>query len=135
MMAKDIDRVCEKYELKLRTGKMPGRGDGDRERQVESYRRCAERNEALRSAVAAVLSRVGVCTIWWTSYYDFARKAARQVVRIGSPDVLRLEARMQLEVWVSRGLDRAVLEAIGREVFELDLTGPIQPLDGSAGPT
>lgn len=134
-MAKDIDRICEKYELKLRTGKMPGRVDGDRERQVEAFRRCAERAEALRSAVAAVLSTEGVCSIWWTYYYDFARKLARQVARIGSPDVLRLEARMQLEVWVSRGLVRPVLEKIGREVFDLDLTGPIQPLAGSPGPT
>lgn len=134
-MAKDIDRVCEKYELKLRTGKMPGRGDGDRERQVESYRRCAERAEALRSAVAVVLGREGVSTIWWTYYYDFARKLARQVNRICSHGVLLIEARMQLEVWVARGLVRAVLVAIGREVFDLDLTGPMQHLDKPSGQT
>jgi hypothetical protein len=134
-MAKDVDLICEKYELKLRTGKMPARGDGDRERQVEAYRRCAERNEALRSAVAKVTSREGIYSIWWAYYYDFGRKVARLVTRIVSADVLRLEARMQLEVWVARGLKRAVLEAIGREVFDLDLSVGTKPVDESPGPT
>ena len=127
-MARDIDRVCEKYELKLRTGKMPERVDGDRERQVAEFRRGAERNEEVRTAVAAVISQAGVATIWWPFYYDFGRKLARLKARLGSPEVLRLEARMQLEVWVSRGLVRSVLESIGRECFELELTGPIPAL-------
>jgi len=134
-MAKDVERICEKYELKLRTGKMPERVDGDRAGQIESFRRGAERNEAVRSAVAQVLSRVGICTIWWPYYYGFGRRLARLVGRVGSPDVLRLEARMQLEVWVARGLERSVLEQIGREVFELDLTGPIAPLAQTPGGT
>lgn len=134
-MARDIGGVCEKYELKLRTGKMPGRLDGDRERQVEAFRRGTERNEALRAAVADVLNSLGVYTIWWPFYYAYSHWVARKVSRVGSPEVLRLEARMQLEVWVARGLERSVLETIGREVFDLDLTGPIQPLARSPDPT
>jgi hypothetical protein len=134
-MAKDIGGVCEKYEMKLRTGKMPGRADGDRERQVEAFRRGAERNEAVRAAVADVLNSLGVYSIWWPFYYAYSRWVARKVSRVGSPEVLRLEARMQLEVWAARGLERSVLETIGREVFDLDLTGPIQPLARSPDPT
>jgi hypothetical protein len=127
-MAKDIDRVCEKYEVKLLTGRTSPRSDQDRQRQVDNFRQAQSRYEAVRSAVAAVLSREGVCTIWWSYYYDFGRKLAARQVRVGSPDVLRTEARMQLEVWVARGLNRSVLEAIGRECFELELTGPIPAL-------
>jgi len=134
-MAKDIERVCEKYELKLRTGKMPGRVNGDRAGQVEAYRRAQVNNELVRRAVAAVLGRAGVETIWWVFYYDFGRRLARLAARIGSPDVLRQEARMQLEVWVARGLVRSVLEEIGRECFELDLGGPVPSFAGATGPT
>jgi hypothetical protein len=127
-MAKDIERVCEKYELKLRAGKMLARRDGDRERQVEAFRRGATNNEAVRVAVASVMNRTRISTIWWPYYYDFGRQLTGLNSRVSSPRVLRLEARMQLEVWVSRGLVREVLEAIGQECFELDLTGPIPAL-------
>ena len=134
-MAKDIDRVCEKYELKLRAGRMMARIDGDRAAQLASYRRAIERIEGIRKAVAKMLGSQGVSTIWWSYYYDFGRSLTKLAARNGSPEVLRLEARTQLEVWVERGLERSVLEAIGREVFDLDLTGPIQPLAESPGPT
>jgi len=127
-MAKDIDRVCEKYEFKLRTGRMPTRVDNDREKQIEGFRRGTAKNEEVRSAVAEVISRIGVSTIMWPFYYDFGRTLAALRDRSGSPEVHLKEARMQLELWVSRGLNRTVLEAIGRECFELDLTGPIPTL-------
>jgi hypothetical protein len=128
MMAKDIDRVCEKYEVKLMTGRSLARSDDDRRRQVEKFRQSTARYEEVRKAVAAVLCREGICTIWWPYYYNFGRKLEWLRNRIGSPEVLRTEARMQLEVWVARGLVRPVLEAIAREYFELDLTGPIPTL-------
>ena len=127
-MPKSIDQICQKYELKLRTGRMPVRVDSDPKRQVEAYRRALVSNEAVRSAVATVLCREGVCTIWWVGFYAYARKLACLKAHIGSPDVLRVEARMQLEVWAARGLDRVVLEKVARECFELDLTGPIPTL-------
>jgi hypothetical protein len=131
MMAKDVDQICQKYELKLRTGSSTGRVDGDCERQVESFRQSVARADEKRTAVSQLLSSAGIYSIWWPSYFGFSRRVAKLVERIGSTDVLRLEARMQLEVWVARGLVRAVLEAIARDVFDLDLTGPIKPLDGS----
>jgi hypothetical protein len=134
-MARDIDRVCEKYELKLRTGRMPGRVDGDREVQIAAFRRGAERAEVMRSAVAAVLDREGVVTIYWAYYYDFGRQLAKMQTKDWCLDTLRIEARMQLEVWVARGLKRSVLECIGLECFELDLTGSIPSLATSAGQT
>ena len=127
-MPKSIDSICQKYELKLRTGRMPVRVDSDPERQVEAFRRALVSNEAVRSAVAKVLCREGVCTIWWVGFYAYSRKLARLKAHIGSPDVLREEARMQLEVWAARGLVRTVLEMVAQEVFELDLTGPIPTL-------
>jgi hypothetical protein len=134
-MAKTVDRVCEKYELKLRAGMMPARTDGDRERQAEAFRLAVERTEVVRKSTKEVLCSRGVFTIWWPYYDSFARCVAKQVARVESPDVQRLAARSELEVWVDRGLERSVLEAIGREVFDLDLTGQVQPLAGSPGPT
>ena len=134
-MAEDVDRMCEKYELKLRAGRLPLRVDGDHAGQLESYRRAAQRCEENRKAVAEVLCREGVYTIWWHYYYGFGLSLAKQALRLDSPEVLRLAARSELEVWVERGLERTVLEKIGREVFDLDLTGPIQPLAGSPEPT
>jgi hypothetical protein len=127
-MAKDIDRVCQKYEIKLQSGRSSARSDQDRARQVELFRQGVSRYEEVRKAVAAVLSREGISTIWWPFYYNFGRKLEWLRNRIGSPDVLRTEARMQLELWVVRGLVRSVLETIGRECFELELTGPVSPI-------
>lgn len=132
-MAKTIDRICEKYELKLRTGRMPGRVDGDREVQIAAYRRGAERAEALRSAVAAILDREGVPSIYWAYYYDFGRQLAKMKIKDWTLETLLIEARMQLEVWVARGLKRLVLEHVGLECFDLDLTGPLPSLAMSAG--
>jgi hypothetical protein len=127
-MPKSIDSICQKYELKLRTGKMPIRVDSDPARQIEAFRRATVSNEAMRSAVATVINREGVCSIWWVGFYAYSRKLAWLRAHIGSPEVLRSEARMQLEVWAARGLARTVLEKVALECFELDLTGPIPTL-------
>jgi hypothetical protein len=130
-MAKTVDRICEKYESKLRAGMMPGRVDGDHERHMAAFRRSVLRSEEIHKAMALVLSDRGVFTIWWPYYEDFTRVLAKQAARLGSPDVLCLAARAELENWVKRGLERSALEAIARDVFSLDLSGPIKPLDGS----
>jgi hypothetical protein len=131
MMAKSVDQMCDKYELKLRTGRIMSRLDGDRAAQVAAFRRYAVQADEKRVAISKLLGREGVFTIWWPYYEDFTRVLAKQVARLGSPDVLCLAARAELENWVKRGLERSALEAIARDVFALDLTGPIKPLDGS----
>jgi len=124
-MAKDVDRVCQKYEVKLDMGRASSRGDGDRERQVAAFRRSAEKDKAMREAVAAVLSAEGISTIWWAYYYAFGRKLAWLQAHWGDTMVMRSEALIQLDVWTARGLARPVLERVAREVFEIDLTGPV----------
>jgi hypothetical protein len=134
-MAKDLDRVCQKYEVKLGLGRASVRVDGDRERQLAAFRRAQERDKTLREAVAAVLSAEGVSTIWWAYYYAFGRKLAWLQAHWGDTMVMRSEARIQLDVWTARGLARPVLERVAMECFELDLGGPIQALAQSAEPT
>jgi hypothetical protein len=114
---------------------MPPGVDGDRERQLKSYRQAVERSEEVRKAVAEVFCGAGVYTIWWPYYFIIARSLTKLASRPVSYEILLLEARTQLEVWVDRGLERHVLTAIGADVFNLSLTGPIQPLAGSPGPT
>ena len=128
-MGRDIDTVCERYERKLRAGRTLVRRDGDVESQVGAFRKAQETDRDLRASVGELIGSAGVPSIQWLFYYDFARRLsrlARQDISSGSRGT---EARMQLEVWVARGLSRSVLETIGRECFELDLTGPIPTLE------
>lgn len=134
-MAKSIDRVADKYELKLRNGRVPTRADGDVKRQVEQFKMGMERAEVMRVMMAQELCSRGVCTIWWPYYYDFGRKLAGLKRRVSPAETLLVEARMQLEVWVARGLDRAVLEAIACNCFELNLSGPQPTLAREPAPT
>ena len=127
-MAKDMIRVCDNYEFKLRTGQMPTRRDHDHVLQAEKFRRAFARYEEVRVAVAGVVGRFGVHSIWWPFYYDFGRTLASMHDRWEITHVQRREARMQLELWVSRGLVREVLEAIAYDCFDLTLTGPIPTL-------
>jgi hypothetical protein len=135
MMAKDMIRVCDNYEYKLRTGRMPTRRDHNHVLQAEKFRRAFARYEDVRVAVGLVASRFGVHSIWFPFYYDFGRTLARMQDRWEITDVQRREARMQLELWVSRGLVREVLEAVAQECFQLDLTGPIPTLAPPPEPT
>ena len=75
-MAKDVDRICEKYEVKLAIGRASVRVDGNRERQVAAFRRSVENDRIVRAAVSVVLSAEGISTIWWAYYYAFGRKLA-----------------------------------------------------------
>lgn len=123
-MAKEVDRVCEKYEIKLGLNQMPSRVDRDQARQVMKYRAAAVKSEELRKAVAATLCRFGVATIWWPYYYDFARTLAGYRNQ-GLPEAIqRAEARVRVDLWVSRGLAREVLEAISCECLNMDLCEP-----------
>jgi hypothetical protein len=72
-MAKEIDRVCQKYEEKLLTGRSSHRFDQDHQRQVDNFREVQSRSEAVRSAVAAALTLTrgtgpGLQT-YWTGYW------------------------------------------------------------------
>jgi len=134
-MGRDIDAVCERYERKLRAGRTLARRDGDVESQVGAFRKAQETDRDLRAAVSELIGSAGVPSIQWLFYYDFARRVSRLARQDMSVDVRASEARMQLEVWVARGLQRSVLEAIGRECFELDLTGPLPTLAQPEKPT
>jgi hypothetical protein len=128
MMAKDVDRICKKYEVKLDLGRASARVDGNRERQVAAFRRSVEKDRTVREAVAAVLCAEGISTIWWSYYYAFGRKLAWLKSHWGETLVMLSEARIQVDVWTARGLARPVLERIATECFELDLGGPIPAL-------
>jgi hypothetical protein len=131
-MGRDIDAVCARYERKLRAGRTQARRDGDVEGQVDAFRKAQESDRALRAEVGQVMSCAGVPSIQWLFYYDFARRVRRMMLRDLATDVVSNEARMQLEVWVARGLAREVLVQVASECFGLLLTGPIPTLAHSA---
>jgi len=127
-MGRDIDAVCARYERKLRAGRTQARRDGDTESQVGAFRKAQEADRDLRTCVSQLISSAGVPSIQWLFYYDFARRMSRLCRSDMAGDVRVSEARMQLEVWVARGLKRTVLEEIASTLFTLTLTGPIPTL-------
>jgi hypothetical protein len=104
------------------------RRDGDIEAQAGAFRRAQESDRDLRTSVGQLLCSAGVPSIQWLFYFDFARRLSRLSRSDMSGDVRVSEARMQLEVWVARGLNRTVLEEIAFTLFNLTLTGPIPTL-------
>ena len=134
-MGRDIDTVCERYERKLRAGRTLARRDGDVESQVGAFRKAQETDRDLRARVSELIGAAGVPSIQWLFYYDFARRLSRLVRQDAGASVLTSEARMQLEVWVARGLVRSVLEAVASDCFDLILTGPIPTLAQPEKPT
>ena len=134
-MGRDIDAVCERYERKLRAGRTLARRDGDVESQVGAFRKAQETDRELRANVSELIGRAGVPSIQWLFYYDFARRVSRLVRQDMGSEVRASEARMQLEVWVARGLVRSVLEAVASDCFDLILTGPIPTLAQPEKPT
>lgn len=134
-MAKSVDRICAKYEFKLRAGRLMARLDGDRAAQVAAFRRYAVQAEEKRLAISQLLGGEGIYSIWWPFYLNFGRSLARLTSRMGTTEALRLAALAELENWVARSLERSVLEKIAREVFDLDLTGSTEPLARPPEPT
>ena len=119
-----VERVCENYALKLSLGSGASRRDGDVESQAANYTAGQARVSQLRADTAVLLDREGVPTIVRPYYYDFVLRVAKRDSELLSEHARRVEGRLQLELWASRGLSRNLLAHIALQVLGLDLTGP-----------
>ncbi len=130
-MAKDIERVVRKYEVKLRSGRAPCRLDGDMAAQVENYRAMITTYDNLRRAVVDVLNSQGVLTIWWAAYFAFARKLLSLAMRQPSSGYMQAETEVQVAKSTADGLSRKVLVLIALTVFNVEV--PAEPVAAAAG--
>jgi len=67
------------------------------------------------------LLAAGIPALQYPFYYNFSRILDKRLRSGLSQETLRAEARAQIDLWVLRGLDRAALQRICREVFSLNL--------------
>jgi hypothetical protein len=118
------ERVCKKYALKLAGGSGARRVDGDVEAQALNYTAAQARLRQLREDTAAVLDGFGVAGIVRPYYYDFVLTVTKRDRVMWNEAHLRAEARVQVDLWVGRGLKRDVLLAVARQVLGMDLSAP-----------
>jgi hypothetical protein len=119
------ERASEKYALKLASGRVGGRRDGDVELQAANYAAAQAVMGRLRAETAKVLDREGVSALVRPYYYNFVLKLARRDRELWVEAHRRAEARVQMLLWEGRGLRRDVLLAVAREVLNLDLSAPV----------
>lgn len=117
-----FQRGCDRYADKLAAGRGGLRRDGNAEAQVRNYVSGNLVLQRLRSDTAKVLDAVGVSSIVRPYYYGFALALGRRSRELWSTEQLLREGRALLSVWEARGLERAALLSIAKEVLSLDLT-------------
>ena len=118
------ESVCERYALKLAAGTGACRRDGDVEAQALNYTAAQARLRQLRTDTGAVLDGFGVPGTVRPFYYDFVMTVTKRDRVLWNEAHLRDEARVQVDLWVGRGLKRDVLLAVARQVLGMDLAAP-----------
>jgi len=135
---KDIERVCDKYEVKLRQSEREIRGctglrrayarrglsqdyPGEEalKRQVARYRAALIHAQEFVVATRAILDLEGVSTITRGYYLAFARSLDKLKRHGLSGETLAIEAAILTGTWVARGLSQSVLETIRTQVFDV----------------
>jgi hypothetical protein len=132
-VAERAEQVSQEYALKLALGHVAGRRDGNVNAQAANYATAQALLSRLRAATAAVLDRERVPILVRPFYYDFVLKLAKRDRELWDEVHRRSEARVQIDLWVGRGLARDVLLAVASEVLGMDLSvpdpGPCQGLE------
>jgi hypothetical protein len=116
--------ACKKYAVRLVAGRGACRRDGDAVAQAENYTVAMVRLRQLRADTAAVLDEFGVPGTMRPFYYDFVLTVKKRDRVLWVEAHLRAEARVQVDLWVGRGLRRDILLAVARQVLGMDLSAP-----------
>lgn len=124
-MDTDIERASRRYAQALRSGRQTLRRGSTVELQTGRYALALEYDQAVRQTTKLVMNEIGVPSIYRFLYYGFARKLEHFSLQTGPGESLRMEVRLQIEIWVGRGLDRAVLTEIAAQVFRVHVDGPV----------
>lgn len=121
---KRAEQVSRNYAMRASLGRGTLRKDGDIEAQAANYAESQARLCRLRADVALLLDGAGVPSIVRPFYYSFAQTVARRDRQLNSEFTRRAEARVQVDLWESRGLVRVLLLRVCREVLGLEISTP-----------
>ncbi len=123
-MAKSPTRRVENMAARIAVGCVPARRDGDVKRQLDNYQWSAIRACNIEAMTREVIDSVGVSIVFRPFYFGFARIMGSLVTRGLSPAAILAEARIQVQAWTARGLDRKILLELARMVTNLDVSEP-----------
>lgn len=116
-----VQRAKDRYEQSLVSGNATRRQDGDIGEQARRYHNAIKHLRNRLKEVKELLMAQGVPLIQFVRYCNFALHIDR-LCRQYSGTTLNLEVRIAMNRWLASGLKRELLEAICREVFELELS-------------
>jgi hypothetical protein len=116
---RSVIRGCRKYERALIHGDVPRRLDGKVREQFEHFGAAMENMAQVMTMVRQVLCCAGVQPARFMIYYNFALHVARlKNADVGAGrDALAGAAVLR---WIARGCERAVLERICVDVFNVN---------------
>ncbi|UCG42413.1 MAG: hypothetical protein JSU73_11155 [candidate division WOR-3 bacterium] len=119
---KNIDRVVDNYDLKLRRGDLGRSRKCTVQDQVAHYRQSLEHQDRLTRLVTQELETLGVNPLNWIFYHAFARQVDRLMRKGVSGQSLGIEAMLLMSAWIGRGLSQLLLERICENVLGIGLS-------------
>lgn len=123
---RSVKKGCRKYERALVHGTVPHRLDGNVRGQFERFGAAMEQEALLQTRVRQVLCSDGVQSCRFVPYYNFAL-SVEKLTRMDQREDARTLVGVAVSRWVARGCERAVLERVCTDVFNIsviDTGGP-----------
>ncbi len=118
-----VDTAVSRYARRIQEGFNPRRADGDSVAQEANFREALERAELRADQVRQVLMEHGVPSIQFVTYRGFGLHLDK-LCRDYSDETLRLRVLDAIARWQCYGCSPAVLQAITKTVFALDMSNP-----------
>jgi len=129
-MSDRLSRVVDNYERHLRLGEAGRLSESEIRARVEHYGMAAVMEDRVLNEVRLVLGSAGVPTMFFPYYHAFSRELGRLTREETSLVTLQTETSWRVTKWVTRGLERSVLLAIARDVFNIPVdSSPVVPPD------
>jgi hypothetical protein len=117
----DPNKRRANWEAAYDTERVKARLDAKRADMAARYEAAVAQLCAMETDVRQVLNESGVQTTLYVSYLNFGRQLYKTTNQRGiTGESFALAAYVLLEKWADRGLDRAVLARIRKQVFNID---------------
>ncbi|MBM3323007.1 hypothetical protein FJY69_05980 [candidate division WOR-3 bacterium] len=120
------ERAARRYAIKLKTGALRPRADGNVEGQIERFRSAAIRADLRTIQLRKVLGDLGVPVTLYATYRAFTLHVDK-LIREYSHETLRQLINHALGRWTALGCDPDVLKAVCERVFELSWPAAFRP--------
>ena len=121
----DVTRRIARWQVKCTPERTKATLDDIRENMRERYEAATAALSSMETDVKQTLNSRGVNTISYVPYLSFARQLFKLANKQGiSGESMAIEAKVLVDKWHARGLDRDVLAAIRFEKFSIDEPKP-----------